>query len=85
MLPGAVGPCTWIIFLKIKQKKEVIRQQNNTNVLNLLHIYMNKPTKYKGILFVTNYTDTHTQKKEKTPKKTSNFLLSIKKMKPCRQ
>lgn len=30
---------------------------------------MNKPTKYKGILFVTNYTDTHTQKKEKTPKK----------------
>lgn len=44
---------------------------------------MNKPTKYKGILFVTNYTDTH--KKEKTPKKTSNFLLSIKKMKPCRQ
>lgn len=29
---------------------------------------MNKPTKYKGILFVTNYTDTHIQKKENTQK-----------------
>lgn len=46
------------IFKNQTKKKEVIRQENNTNVLNLLHIYMNKPTKYKGILFVTNYTDT---------------------------
>lgn len=77
MLPAAVGPCTWIIFLKIKQKKEVIKQENNTNVLNLLHIYMNKPTKYKGILFVTNYTDTH-KKKKTHPKKQVTFYCLLK-------
>lgn len=80
MLPAAVGPSTWIIFVKIKQKKEVIRQENDTNILNLLHIHMNKPRKYKGILFVTNYRliETHIQKKENTPKKQLSFYCLLK-------
>lgn len=40
---------------------------------------MNKPTKYKGILFVTNYTDTHTHKKKKKhPKKQVTFYCLLK-------
>lgn len=35
---------------------------------------MNKPTKYKGILFVTNYTDTY-KKKKKTQKQVTFYCL----------